>query len=279
MTLPQPSTAEQPPVLVDSHCHLNWNAFDADRDAVVQRALAAGVTRIVTIGVDLPTSRQGIALAETYTAVYAAVGIHPNDLGEGITPDALAELRRLAAHPKVVAIGEIGLDYHWQRVAHPVQQTAFEAQLALAAEVGRPVIIHNREADADVAATLRAWVAAPATQQSPLVARPFWGVLHSFSGDWAMAEEAMGWGFLLSFAGPLTFTNARALQQLVTQLPLDRLMIETDAPYLTPHPHRGQRNEPARVVLVAEALARRHGRSLAEVAAQTTATAGQFFGW
>jgi TatD DNase family protein len=279
MTEPQPSTADRPPALVDSHCHLNWNAFDADREAVVQRALAAGVTRIVTIGVDLPTSRQGIALAETYAAVYAAVGIHPNDLGEGITPDALAELRRLAAHPKVVAIGEIGLDYHWQRVAHPVQQAAFEAQLALAAEVGRPVIIHNREADADVAATLRAWVAAPATRQSPLATRPFWGVLHSFSGDRAMAEEAMGWGFLLSFAGPLTFTNARALQQLVTQLPLDRLMIETDAPYLTPHPYRGQRNEPARVVLVAEALARLHGRPVAEVAAQTTATAGQFFGW
>lgn len=279
MSLTQPSTGHEALALVDSHCHLNWHAFDADRDAVVQRALAAGVTRMVTIGVDLPTSRQGIALAETYEAVYAAVGIHPNDLGDGITPEELEELRRLAAHPKVVAIGEIGLDYHWQRVAHPVQQAAFEAQLALAAEVGRPVIIHNREADADVAVTLRAWVAASATRQSPLAARPFWGVLHSFSGDGAMAEEALGWGFLLSFAGPLTFTNARALQQLVTELPLDRLMIETDAPYLTPHPYRGQRNEPARVALVAEALARRHGRSLGEVAAQTTATAEQFFGW
>lgn len=277
--LAQPPLADQSLALVDSHCHLNWDAFDADREAVVQRALAAGVTRIVTIGVDLPTSRQGVALAETYDAVYAAVGIHPNDLGAGITEEALAELRTLAAHPKVVALGEIGLDYHWQRVAHPVQQAGFEAQLALAAEVGRPVIIHDREAHADVAATLRAWLAAPATRQSPLAARPFWGVLHSFSGDLALAEEALGWGFLLSFAGPVTFTNARALQQLAAQLPLDRLLIETDAPYLTPHPYRGQRNEPARVVLVAEALARLHGQSLAEAAAQTTATAYQFFGW
>lgn len=267
------------PQLVDSHCHLNWHAFDADREDVVQRAAAAGVTRMVTIGVDLPTSRQGIALAEAYEGVYAAVGIHPNDLGDGLTPADLAELRMLAAHPKVVAIGEIGLDYHWQRVAHAVQQAAFEAQLAIAAEMGLPVIIHNREAHADVATTLRAWVRAPATQQSPLAARPFWGVLHSFSGDLVMAGEALEWRFLLSFAGPITFTNARAVQQLVTQLPLNRLMIETDAPYLTPHPYRGQRNEPAHVVLVAEALARLHGRSLAEVAAQTTETAAQFFGW
>ncbi len=267
------------PALVDSHCHLNWHAFDADRDAVVQRAVAAGVTRMVTIGVDLPTSRQGIALAETYEGVYAAVGIHPNDLGDGLTPADLAELRILAAHPRVVAIGEIGLDYHWQRVAHAVQQAAFEAQLALAAEMGLPVIIHNREAHADVATTLRAWVKTPATRQSPLAARPFWGVLHSFSGDLAMAQEALEWHFLLSFAGPITFTNARVVQQLVTQLPLDRLMIETDAPYLTPHPFRGQRNEPAHVALVAEALARLHGRALAEVAVQTTETAAQFFGW
>lgn len=273
------NAAGERPLLVDSHCHLNWHAFDEDREIVVQRALDAGVARIVTIGVDLPTSRQGIALAETYDAVFAAVGIHPNDLGEGITPQELSELRTLAAHPKVVAVGEIGLDYHWQRVPHPVQQAAFEAQLDLAATTGRPVIIHNREAHADVMATLAAWLAAPATQQSPLAARPFWGVLHSFSGDLAMAEKVVDWGFVLSFAGPITFTNARSLQRLVTQLPLNRLMIETDAPYLTPHPYRGQRNEPAHVTLVAEALARLHGRPLDAVATHTTETAVQFFGW
>ncbi len=265
--------------LVDSHCHLTWNSFDADRPEVIARAAAAGVTRLVTIGTDLESSRQCAALARAYHGVYAAVGIHPNDLGAGITPDDLAELARLAAQPRVAAIGEIGLDYYWERVPHPIQQTAFEAQLALAAAVGKPVIIHDREAHADVIGTLRAWVHADATRQSPLAGRRFWGVLHSFSGDLALAQEALTWPFLLSFAGPVTFKNAQALHALVTQLPLDRLLLETDAPFLTPHPQRGQRNEPARVTLVAEAVARLLGRPVADVAAQTTATAREFFAW
>lgn len=264
--------------LVDSHCHLTWNSFDADRPEVIARAAAAGVTRLVTIGTDLESSRQSVALARAYPGVYAAVGIHPNDLGEQ-TPSLLAELSALAADPHVVAIGEIGLDYYWERVPHPIQQTAFEVQLALAAAVGKPVIIHDREAHADVMATLRAWVHADATRQSALAGRRFWGVLHSFSGDLAMAQEALTWPFLLSFAGPVTFKNAQALHALVAQLPLDRLLLETDAPFLTPHPQRGQRNEPARVVLVAEAAARLLGRPLADVAAQTTATAREFFAW
>jgi len=264
--------------LVDSHCHLTWNSFDADRSEVIARAAAAGVTRLVTIGTDLESSRQCVALARAHPGVYAAVGIHPNDLGEQ-TSGFLAELSALAADPHVAAIGEIGLDYYWERVPHPIQQTAFEAQLALAAAVGKPVIIHDREAHADVMATLRAWVHADATRQSPLAGRRFWGVLHSFSGDLAMAQEALTWPFLLSFAGPVTFKNAQALHALVAQLPLDRLLLETDAPFLTPHPQRGQRNEPARVALVAEAVARLLGRPLADVAAQTTATAREFFAW
>jgi len=264
--------------LVDSHCHLTWNSFDADRSEVIARAAAAGVTRLVTIGTDLESSRQCVALARAHPGVYAAVGIHPNDLGEQ-TPSFLAELSALAADPHVAAIGEIGLDYYWERVPHPIQQAAFEAQLALAAAVGKPVIIHDREAHADVMATLRAWVHADATRQSALAGRRFWGVLHSFSGDLAMAQEALTWPFLLSFAGPVTFKNAQALHALVAQLPLDRLLLETDAPFLTPHPQRGQRNEPARVALVAEAVARLLGRPLADVAAQTTATASEFFAW
>ena len=264
--------------LVDSHCHLTWNSFDPDRPEVIARAVAAGVTRLVTIGTDLESSRQCVALAHAYPGVYAAAGVHPNDLGEQ-KPGFLAELAELAADPRVVAIGEIGLDYYWERVPHPIQQAAFEAQLALAARLGKPVIIHDREAHADVMSTLRAWIHADATRQSPLAARRFWGVLHSFSGDLAQAQEALTWPFLLSFAGPVTFKNARALHALVTQLPLDRLLFETDAPFLTPHPWRGQRNEPAHVTLVAEAVSRLLGRPLADVAAQTTATACEFFAW
>lgn len=265
--------------LVDSHCHLTWNSFDADRSEVITRAAAAGVTRLVTIGTDLESSRQSTALARAHRGVYAAVGIHPNDLGQTSGFLEEPEVWALAADPHVVAIGEIGLDYYWERVPHPIQQTAFEAQLALAAAVGKPVIIHDREAHADVMNTLRAWVHADATRQSPLAGRRFWGVLHSFSGDLAMAQEALTWPFLLSFGGPVTFKNAQALHALVAQLPLDRLLLETDAPFLTPHPQRGQRNEPARVVLVAEAVARLLGRPLADVAAQTTATACEFFAW
>lgn len=282
---------------VDSHCHLTWTSFDDDRPQVIARARAAGVTRMVTIGVDVESSRRCVALAHDHAGVYAAVGIHPNDLGERTAdfleqpvgfetagflekPAVWAEvMEALAADPAVVAIGEIGLDYYWERVPHPVQQAAFEAQLALAARLGKPVIIHDRDAHADVMNTLRAWVNAPATRQSRLADRRFWGVLHSFSGDLAQAREALTWPFLLSFAGPVTFKNARALHTLVTQLPLDRLLLETDAPFLTPHPWRGQRNEPARVALVGEAVARLLDRPLAEVAGQTTATAREFFAW
>lgn len=275
---------------VDSHCHLTWTSFDDDRPQVIARARAAGVARMVTIGTDVESSRRGVALAHEQAGVSAAVGIHPNDLGGQIvgseTPDFsekseawIEALEALAADPAVVAIGEIGLDYYWERVPHAVQQAAFEAQLALAARLGKPVIIHDRDAHADVMSTLAAWVNAPATRQSRLADRRFWGVLHSFSGDLAQAQEALTWPFLLSFAGPVTFKNARVLHTLMTQLPLDRLLLETDAPFLTPHPWRGQRNEPARVVLVGEAVARLLDRPLAEVADQTTATAHEFFAW
>ncbi len=263
--------------LADSHCHLTWNSFDADRAEVIARAQAAGVTRLVVIGTDLESSRRCVSLAQQYAGVYAAVGVHPNDLGDGLTAQDLAELERLAAQPRVVAIGEIGLDYYWQRVPHPIQQAAFTAQLALAARLGKPVVIHDRDAHADVMTTLRAWVQALATRQAPLAVRRLWGVLHSFSGDLGMAQEALGWPFLLSCAGPVTFKNAGALQTLVAQLPLERLLLETDAPFLTPHPWRRQRNEPARVVAVADAIARLQRRTLAEVAEQTTATAVEFF--
>lgn len=262
--------------LVDSHCHLDLAQFDADRDAVLARAQAAGVGVIVNPGIDLPQCRAALRLAEQTPGLFVAVGLHPNS-ADAWTPDAGDELSTLAAAPQVVAIGEIGLDYYWDKTPAPVQWQVFEEQLELAALLGLPVIIHNRDASEDVAAVLRAWVTGSSFAASPLAARPYAGVLHAFGGDLALAEAAYGWNFVLSLGGPVTFTNARALHALAAQLDLDRLMLETDAPYLTPHPHRGQRNEPAYVRLVCERLATLFGTTSADVAARTTALAYRFF--
>ncbi|RME75596.1 MAG: TatD family deoxyribonuclease [Chloroflexi bacterium] len=239
-------------MLIDSHCHLNFNAFDSDRDEVLARARAAGVVAIINPAVNLEDSRQVVALAEQIPELYAAVGFHPNDAA-GFSAAALSELRELAAHPKVVAIGEIGLDYYWDEAPRPVQQKVFEQQLALARQVGKPVIIHQREAAADTMAILRRWAAdGPQTGLT----------LHSFSGDLPMAEEAVDLGFYIGVTGPVTFKKADDLRAVVSAVPLDRLLVETDAPFLSPHPFRGKRNEPARVRLVAEKVAELHGLPL-----------------
>jgi TatD DNase family protein len=208
--------------------------------------------------------------------LFVAVGVHPNS-ADSFGGATIQELRDLAADRKVVAIGEIGLDYYWDKVAPEQQRSAFSQQLGLAAELGLPVIIHSRDANSDVADVLRAWVNSEAFRASALAARPYAGVLHAFSGDLALAEEAYSWGFVLSLGGPVTFRNAHALHALVPKLRLDRLMVETDAPYLTPHPWRGQRNEPAYVPVIVEQLARLYGATPAEVAAATTAVALRFF--
>lgn len=264
-------------ILVDSHCHLDLPHFDADRAAVIEQARAAGVRLIVNPGIEIEHCRRALALAEAIPELYVAVGIHPNsaDHFDAATPDAL---RELAQHPKVVAIGEIGLDFYWDAVAPKVQEQAFLRQLDLAAELGLPVIIHSRDANAAVAAVLRAWVNSASFQRSQLRRRTFTGVLHAFSGDLALAEEAYDWNFVLGLGGPVTYRNARNLHALTPQLRIDRLMLETDAPYLTPHPHRGQRNEPAYVALVCAQVAQLCGLTPAAVAAQTTATALCFYG-
>lgn len=264
-------------MLVDSHCHLDVEQFDIDRHAVLERARSAQVKFIVNPGIDLQHCRQAIALAEQYPEVYAAVGIHPNSSVDFST-QTLAELRTLARHPKVVAIGEIGLDYYWQQVEPAQQAYAFRQQLGLAAEVGLPVIIHNREATADTVTILTSWATDRTTRTSPLAARPFWGVLHAFGGDLALAEQARAWNFSIGLGGPITFRNAHRLHEVVAQLPLDRLMLETDAPYLTPHPHRGKRNEPAHVALVCTQLAQLQGLTPGAVAQATSVVAYQFFG-
>lgn len=263
--------------LFDSHCHLDLPQFAADRTEVIERARAAGVELLVAPGIDPAQCRQALELAGAIEHLYVAVGIHPNSADQ-FDAATLDELRRLAEHPKVVAIGEIGLDFYWKTVAPEVQQSAFVRQLDLAAELGLPVIIHSREANDAVAAVLRQWVTAPAFRRSRLAQRRYAGVLHAFSGDLALAEEAYAWNFVLGLGGPVTYRNARDLHALTPALRLDRLLLETDAPYLTPHPHRGQRNEPGYLALVCAQIAHLCGQTPEQIAVQTTATALSFYG-
>jgi TatD DNase family protein len=265
------------PNLVDSHCHLDVEQFDSDRDAVVARASTAEVGLIIVPGIKLETMHQPLELAEATPSVYAAVGVHPTSC-QDFDQAGIEELRRLAQHSKVVAIGEIGLDYYWDTVEADQQRFALNAQLSLAAELGLPVIIHSRDSNEDLAAILAAWVTSDEVRRSPLNERPFKGVLHAFSGDLALAQEAYSWGFALSLGGPVTFKNARRLHSLVPELRLDHLMLETDAPYLTPHPYRGKRNEPAYISQICDAIAALRSQTSEEIAAETTQTALRFFG-
>lgn len=258
--------------LIDTHCHLDFNAYDGLRDEIVAEAAASGVTRIINPGTDLDRSRAAIALAEAYPGVYAAVGVHPNSTA-GFSPAHLAALRDLAAHPKVVAVGEIGLDYYWDDSPKDVQWAAFEAQLDLAAALGLPVIIHNRDASDDVLAVLGAWAAA-----LPAALRERPGVLHSFSAPQSAAERGLTLGFYVGFTGPVTFKNADDLRHIAARVPADRLLVETDGPFLTPHPYRGRRpNRPAYVRFVAERLAALRAIPYDDFAAQTTANAERLF--
>lgn len=252
-------------VFFDSHCHLTAEQFDADREAVIRRAVDAGVTRMLTLATDVASSRAAIALAERFEGVYAAIGIHPESVRTASLED-LEIIRELAAHPKVAAIGEIGLDYYWDKTTVEVQQTFFEKQTELAAELDLPVAIHDREAHDKIMATLK--------QRQGIRVR---GVLHAFSGSVEMAQDAFALGFVISLGGPVTFKNNRHAPDLVRAVPLEKILIETDSPYLAPHPYRGKRNEPAHVKLVAERIAELKGISTAQVATQTTNNAQQLF--
>jgi TatD DNase family protein len=260
--------------LIDTHAHLDFPQFDADREAVIERAKGAGVTAIVNVGADLVSSHRAVALARKVPGIYAAVGMHPHD-AKKLDGAALAELRELAQLPKVVAVGEIGLDFYRDLSPRDVQRRAFRAQLAWAAKLAKPVVIHDRDAHDEVMAILSDWAAG--LKSSPLAGRL--GVLHTFSGDLAMAEQALELGFYVSISGPVTYRNARHLPDIVRALPLDRLLVETDCPYLAPHPHRGKRNEPAHVRLVAERIAALRGATMGELAAATTANAERLFGF
>jgi len=243
--------------------------FERDRETVIARAGESGVTQMITIGVTLETSQAALSLAETYPPVYAAVGVHPH-AARHWDERARDTLRDLAANPKVVAIGEIGLDYYRDRSPRADQRRAFRAQLDLAGELGKPVIVHDREAHNDLLQILTAWAA-----ERPQAGQR--GVVHCFSGDGNMAQELLALGFYLGFDGPVTYKNAKQLRALIAQIPANRILVETDAPFLTPHPYRGQRNEPAHVCLVAEAIAQIHQMDLPAFAGQTTQNARNLF--
>lgn len=243
----------QLPQFIDTHVHLHLTHFDADREKIIEDAHTIGVQRMVEIGYNLISSRAAIQLAEQYDEIYAVVGIQPHYAAEA-DKTWIAEIQCLAQHPKVVAIGEIGLDYHHDRAPHDQQEHLFREQLALAREINLPVVIHSRDAQADTVRILQ-----DAARNQP-------GIMHSFSGDWTYAEACLEVGFYLSFSGPVTFPKATKLHQVAQQAPLDRILTETDSPYLSPHPFRGKRNEPARVQLVTERIAELRALPIADVA-------------
>jgi TatD DNase family protein len=255
-------------MLIDTHCHLDFERFDEDRDEVIARALEAGVQRIIVPALDLDNCQTVLRLAEKYDPVYAAVGVHPNS-SAAWEDGWVAQLREAAGHEKVVAIGEIGLDYYWDKSPKEVQKRALVAQLELAAELDLPVIIHNREADEDVLRLL---------SESSLREKERPGVLHSFSSNLEIAEAAVEMGYYLGFTGPVTYPNAQELRSVVARVPMDRILVETDGPFLPPQSHRGQRNEPAYVTEVAAKIAEVRETSVKIVEAMVTENTACLFG-
>ena len=259
--------------LADTHCHLMLSDFDRDRPNVLARAWEAGLNRLLVPGLDLATSRSAVELAEQHPQVFAAVGVHPH-FAETWDKATETELRMLARSPKVVAIGEIGLDYYRNLSRPEIQRAVFKAQLDLAAELERPVVIHNRQASEHIMDHLLAW-----SMDLPQRLDGKAGVLHANSVDFDTTKKAIARGFYVGVAGPVTYHNAQALHQITAQLPLERQILETDAPFLTPHPNRGKRNEPAYVRLVAKRFATLHSISLTEAATKTSQNATKLFSW
>jgi TatD DNase family protein len=257
--------------LTDTHCHLDFRNYEEDRAAVLNRAWEAGLERILVPGIDLQTSQAALELAEAHPQIYAAVGVHPNSatVWEAVSLDYLEQM---TSHPKVAAIGEIGLDYYRDRAPRDLQKQVLRTQLDLAERVKLPVVIHTRNASLDDRTCM--------TETLQILAETnVTGVLHSFSGNSSEAERTLELGFFIGITGPVTFKNAAELRQVVAEVPLERLLIETDGPFLTPHPYRGQRNEPAYVRFVAEKISEVHKQPLEVVAETTSANAQRLFKW
>lgn len=251
-------------MLFDTHTHLTAPEFDSDRGDVIQRALDAGVERMVAIGYDLESSLAAVALAEDCDAVYAAAGIHPCHVHEAREAD-FREIEKLLDHPRVVGVGETGIDLFHDASTYPLQQASFRKHMEWGRSTGLPVVVHDRDAHAEIMAMLDEYPGGETT-----------AILHCFTGDGAMAEKAVSMGCFLGFGGIATFRNS-TVHEVVSRLPLDRILVETDAPYLAPVPHRGRRNEPAYLVNTAEAVARHRAVSLEELARTTTQNAKSVF--
>jgi TatD DNase family protein len=256
------------PMLIDTHAHLFDERFHKDLPAVLDRAAAAGVERVVCLGIDLESSRVSVEIANQYPLVVAAVGIQPNHAAEAEFGDWDAIVKLAEAEPRVVAIGETGLDRYWDRAPFALQEDHFARHIELARRLNKPFVIHCREAEADVVKALR--------EQE--MGGPLRAVMHSFSGDLATARECLQMGLYVSFAGMVTYPTAQNLRAVANEVPLDRLLVETDCPYLAPQPVRGKRNEPAFVAHTAALLAQVKGVSVAEIETHTTRNAKALFG-
>jgi TatD DNase family protein len=254
------------PDLFDTHAHLHFPGFDEDRDAVLARARAAGVRRMVTIGTDGETSRAALALAERHPDVWATAGVHPHDAAES-DEAAQGEVERIAAERRVVAIGEVGLDFFRNLSPPETQKRVLRRFLALARRLRKPVVLHCRDAHAEILALLGEERVADVG-----------GIMHCFSGDVAIARRCLDLGLLISLAGPVTYPNARALPDVARFVPGDRLVVETDCPFLPPQGYRGKRNEPAYLTITAARVAELRGEPLDDLAARTTANARRLFG-
>lgn len=250
---------------IDTHVHLNADQYEEDLQEVIDRALALKVEKMVVIGFDRKTIERTMQLIEEYDFIYGVIGWHPVDAID-CTEEDLQWIEQLAAHPKVVGIGETGLDYYWDKSPKDVQQFWFRKQIQLAQKLNLPIIIHNRDATGDVMQILREENAATVG-----------GIMHCFGGSVETARECIKMNFMISLGGTVTFKNARQPKEVATEIPLDYLLIETDAPYLAPHPYRGKRNEPSYVTLVAEEIARLKQLPVEEVAKKTTENAKRFF--
>ncbi|GGJ89241.1 hydrolase TatD [Lentibacillus kapialis] len=252
-------------MLFDTHVHLNADQFFEDREETIQRAFDNGVKYMVVVGFDRQTIPLAIEIAEAYETIYAAVGWHPVDAVD-MTDEDLTWIEELASHPKVVAIGEMGLDYHWDKSPEDVQKEVFRKQIALAKKVNMPIIIHNREATEDIMELL---------QEEK--AHEIGGIMHCYNDSPRYVQSFLNMNFYISLGGPVTFKNASLPKEAAVEIPLDRLLVETDAPFLAPHPNRGKRNEPSYVKLIAEKIAELRGIPFDELSSITTENAFKFF--
>lgn len=262
--------------LADTHCHLDFATFNEDRSEVLERAWNAGLNRILNPGIDVETSRNAIKLAENNEKIFAAIGVHPSEV-KSVDVDTTSDLYKLLKNPKVVAVGEIGLDYYHNRATSEAQKIIFKAQLKIAAESNKPVIVHSRQAVPETLTILSEWFEGLVRDNHPLADHP--GVLHSFEGTIEETNQAKDINFLIGISGPVTFKNAVDKHNLASRISLDQLLIETDAPYLTPHPFRGRRNEPSFVRWVADRIAVLQNQPITTVAEVTSQNAARLFAW